>query len=242
MIIKKNYSNIAIIIPAYNEHNNIEKLIKKIKYYVRESKIFIVDDSLDFKTSDIIKKKKIKVNYLHRKKKSGRGSAVIFALKKIVKDKKIEAVLEMDADFSHPPKEIIRNLNFFSKNNLDLLIGSRYLKKSKIINWPLSRKIISFFSNKLARFLLSIPVSDYTNGFRIYSIRSCKKIINNCGKIGDGFIILSEILQEINNAKFKIGEIETVFVNRTRGESSVNFYLLLMSLIGLLKLFIKKFK
>ena len=242
MIIKKDYSNIAIIIPAYNEHNNIEKLIKKIKYYVRKAKIFIIDDSHDFKTSDIIKNKKIKVNYLHRKKKSGRGSAVIFALKKIVKDKKIEAVLEMDADFSHPPREITRNLNFFSKNNLDLLIGSRYLKKSKIINWPLSRKIISFFSNKLARFLLSIPVSDYTNGFRIYSIRSCKKIIVNCGKIGDGFIILSEILQEINNANFKIGEIETVFVNRSRGESSVNFYLLLMSLIGLLKLFVKKFK
>ena len=73
-------------------------------------------------------------------------------------------------------------------------------------------------------------------------MRSCKKIINNCGKIGDGFIILSEILQEINNSKFKIGEIETVFINRTRGESSVNFYLLLISLIGLLKLFVKKFK
>ena len=148
----------------------------------------------------------------------------------------------MDADFSHPPKEIPRNLNYFSKNNLDLLIGSRYLKKSKIINWPVSRKILSYLSNKLAKLLLSIPVTDYTNGFRIYSTRSCKVIIKNCGKIGDGFIILSEILQEINNKKLRIDEIETVFVNRTRGESSINFKLILMSLIGLSKLFVKRFK
>ena len=72
-------------------------------------------------------------------------------------------------------------------------------------------------------------------------MRSCKKIINNCGKIGDGFIILSEILQEINNSKFKIGEIETVFINRTRGESSVNFYLI--DIINwIVKTFCKKFK
>ena len=120
----------------------------------------------------------------------------------------------MDADFSHPPKEIPRNLNYFSKNNLDLLIGSRYLKKSRIINWPVSRKILSYLSNKLAKLLLSIPVSDYTNGFRIYS----------------------------NNKKLNIGEIETIFVNRTRGESSINLQLILMSLIGLIKLFIKRFK
>ena len=147
-----------------------------------------------------------------------------------------------DADFSHPPKEIVRNLNYFLKNDLDLLIGSRYLKRSKIINWPMSRKILSYLSNKLAKLLLSIPVSDYTNGFRIYSIRSCKVIIKRCGKIGDGFIILSEILQEINNNRLRIDEIETVFVNRARGESSINLKLIVMSLLGLIKLFIKRFK
>ena len=91
-----------------------------------------------------------------------------------------------------------------------MLISSRYINGSKIINWPISRTILSF-SNKLARILLSIPVSDYTNGFRIYSLRSSKIIIKKCGKIGDGFIILSEILQEIYKAKLKIGEINTVF-------------------------------
>ncbi len=239
---KKKHNEIAIIIPAYNESKNIEKLILKINFYLNKPNIFVVDDSPNFETALIVKKKKIKVNYFHRKNKSGRGSAVIFALKKIIRNKNIKTVIEMDADFSHPPNEIRRNLNFFKKNNLDLLIGSRYLKKSKIINWPLSRKILSYLSNKLARLLLSIDVADYTNGFRIYSLKSCKIITKRCGKIGDGFIILSEILQEINNENLKIEEIETVFVNRSRGESTVSLKLIIMSLFGLFKLFVKRFK
>ena len=216
-------------------------MIKQIRYNLKNPNIFVVDDSNNLKTYNIFKGKKFGVNYFHRKTKGGRGSAVIFALKKILKNKKIKAVVEMDADFSHPPKEIIRNLDYFLKNNFDLLIGSRYLKKSKIINWPYTRRLLSYLSNKLARLLLSIPVSDYTNGFRIYSINSCRVIVKKCGKIGDGFIILSEILQEIHNKRLKIGEIETIFVNRTRGESSVNPKLILMSFLGLLKLFVKRF-
>ena len=240
MIKKFTSKQIAIIIPAYNEEENIEKLIKKINYYVKKPIIILVDDSLSFKTSEIIKKKKIKVKYFHRKNKAGRGSAVIFGIKKIIRNRKIKAVIEMDADFSHAPSEIPRNLNYFFETKLDLLISSRYLKKSKILNWPISRRILSYYANKLARLLLSIPVSDYTNGFRIYSKSSCKTILQKCGRIGDGFIILSEILQEINYKNLKIGEIDTVFINRTRGESSVNLNSFIVSLIGLLKLFFKK--
>ncbi len=240
MLKKIKPGEIAIIIPAYNEEENIERLIKKINFYVKKPIIVLVDDSPSFKTSDIIKNKKIKIKYYHRKIKAGRGSAVIFGLKKIIKNKKIKAFVEIDADFSHAPSEITRNLNYFFKNKLDLLISSRYLKKSKILNWPLSRRILSFLANKLAKILLSIPVSDYTNGFRIYSKNSCKVIIHKCGKIGDGFIILSEILQEINNKNLKIGEIKSVFINRTRGESSVSIKTFVVSLLGLLKLFIKR--
>jgi dolichol-phosphate mannosyltransferase len=96
----------------------------------------------------------------------------------------------MDADFSHNPNELIKNINLFKKN-ADLLISSRYLKNSRIINWPISRKILSFLSNYLSRIFLQIPISDYTNCFRIYSKRAALKIIKNCGKIGEGFIILS---------------------------------------------------
>ena len=97
-------------------------------------------------------------------------------------------------------------------------------------------------SNFLARTLLRIPISDYTNGFRFYSRSAAELITKNCGKIGDGFIILSEILLQLSLNKFKIDEIETTFVNRTRGISSVNIGLILYSLIGLIKLFFIKIK
>ena len=146
----------------------------------------------------------------------------------------------MDADLSHPPSELKRNLKFFEENNLDLLIGSRYLEGSQIINWPISRRIFSRLANYLARFLLKIPCSDYTNGYRIYSKNAAKKVSEKCGKIGDGFIMLSEILLVLHKNNFKIGEIETKFINRLKGESSTNIKLIIASLKGLIKLFLKK--
>ena len=148
----------------------------------------------------------------------------------------------MDADFSHDPAELKRNINFFFNNSLDLLIGSRYLKRSKIINWGLGRRIFSSLANFLARNLLQIPIADFTNGFRIYSKRAAEKITKKCGNIGDGFIILSEIIVVIKNNSFNIGETETIFVNRVRGESSVNIKLIIASLYGILKLYFIKNK
>ena len=148
----------------------------------------------------------------------------------------------MDADFSHDPAELKRNINFFFNNSLDLLIGSRYLKRSKIINWSLGRRTFSFLANFLARNLLQIPITDFTNGFRIYSRKSAQKIVNDCGKIGDGFIVLSEILVVLYLNDFKINEIHSNFVNRARGESSVGFKLILQSFIGLIKIYLKKRK
>ena len=230
--------NIAIIIPAYNEQDNILKLINKIKHLLPRSSIYIIDDSPGNQTNSIINKKKF--NYYHRKKKLGRGSAVLYGIKKAILVKKYNIFIEMDADFSHDPKELIKNINYFTKNNADLLISSRYLKNSKIINWPISRKIFSFLSNYLSRILLQIPISDYTNGFRIYSSKATNIIIRKCGKIGDGFIILSEILMELYLNKLNIGETSTIFVNRKRGESSVNMSLIYKSFIGLIKIYLKK--
>ena len=148
----------------------------------------------------------------------------------------------MDTDLSSHPKELPRNIKIFNKQNLDLLIMSRYLKGSKIINWPFRRRIFSYLSNKLAYFLLQVKVSDYTMGYRIYSKRAVKHIINNCGKIGDGFIVLSEILFRLDHAKFKIKDTKTTFVDREKGSSTVNLKLIFYSLIGLFKLYFIKLK
>ena len=148
----------------------------------------------------------------------------------------------MDADFSHNPLELKRNLKKFILTKSHLLIASRYLPKSKILNWTLFRRLFSRLANFLASILLNIGTTDYTNGFRIYSKNAAKLIVDKCGKIGDGFIVLSEILLVIHQNKLKISEIETIFVNRTRGESSVNIRLIVHSFFGLIKLYLMKNK
>jgi dolichol-phosphate mannosyltransferase len=235
-------NKINIIIPTYNEGKNILSLIMKIKKYLPNAKICIVDDTKKNIIGTILKKNNLhKIIYFHRKKK-GRGSAVIFGFKKLFNKNINQIFIEMDADFSHRPSELKKNIRLFKKNKSDLLIASRYLKKSKILNWSLSRKILSKLSNILAKNILKINISDYTNGFRIYSKRSTKLVSRKCGKIGDGFIVLSEIILQLNFKKYKISETDSIFVNRIRGESSVNSKLFIQSLIGLLNLYlIKKF-
>ena len=233
--------SIGIVIPAYKEAENILSLIKKIRKQIN-CLIIIVDDSPDLKTKKVIFDSKIKnLRYYNRGKKDGRGSAVIFGFKKLIKiSANLNCFIEMDADLSHSPTELKRNISFFYANSLDLLIGSRYLNGSKIINWPRSRRILSKLSNLLAKILLGVPVSDYTNGFRFYSKSAVKTVISNCNKTGGGFIILSEIILILWKKNYKISEIKSIFRNRTRGESSVNLKLIIESLIGLCKLYLIK--
>jgi len=238
--------NIGIIIPTYNENENILDLIKKIDQNLSSKninyKIFIVDDSKKSTISNIIKPYENKLRYHHRGKKLGRGSAVILGMNYILETEFTDLIIEMDADFSHDPSELVQKIKIFSQNQLDLLIASRYLKNSKIVGWPISRKILSFASNKLTKFLLTVPVSDYTNGYRFYSKRAVSYIVKNCGRIGDGFIVLSEILLELHSNNFKVSETHTNFKDRERGTSTVNFNLIINSLVGLVKLFIIKIK
>jgi dolichol-phosphate mannosyltransferase len=225
--------SIGIVIPCYNEEKNILKLIKQLKNKIKKDHVIvIIDDS-----KNNLKIKIEKVIYINRKKKLGRGSAVLVGLKTLLYKKKIKYFIEMDADFSHSPNEINSNLKFFNKKKLDLLISSRYLKKSKILNWPITRRILSRLSNILIRFLLKIPVNDFSNGFRIYSRRAVNKIIQKCGKTDSNFIILSEIIMFLYYSNFKILETKTTFRNRVRGESSVNLYLILKSLYNLFQIF-----
>lgn len=233
-------NKIAIIIPAYNERKNLKKLVDQINSNLNDIQILIIDDSkVNDSEQTIIDKKN--VHFIYRGKKLGRGSAVLFGLKECLK-KDYNIFIEMDADFSHDPNELQDKIDFFLNNNLDVLVASRYLKNSKIVNWSLSRRIFSKLSNFLAKKLLRIPVSDYTNGYRLYSREAAQLITRECGKIGDGFIVLSEILLVTSLNKLKIGEISSIFINRIRGESSVNVKLIFLSLFGLLKLFILKIK
>ena len=233
--------DISIIIPTFKEKENIKNLINLIKSEIEISRIIIVDDSPSEEIKNEIGNLK-NVEYIYRGKKLGRGSAVIEGLNFSQENFNSEIFVEMDADLSHDPKELKENLKLFKKKNCDLLISSRYLNESKIINWSIQRKIFSFLANLLAKFVLKIPLTDYTNGYRIYSKDAVRHISKNCGNIGDGFIILSEILVELYYNNFQIIETSSKFVNRSRGESSVNLKLILQSFFGLLKLYSLKNK
>ena len=239
--------SIEIIIPAYREADNLKKIIIKINQNIKGALITIIDDTPEQDMSKILKNFS-NVNYIYRGKKLGRGSAVLVGMRESLKKKSSKIFIEMDSDFSHDPDELENNINFFKKSNCDLLISSRYLKDSKIIKWSIQRLIFSYIANKLAKFLLEVPVSDYTNGYRIYSKRAAMHIVNNCGKIGEGFIILSEFLVELYYNKFIVSEKPTIFRNRVRGVSSVNLNEIINSFFGLIKIYkvkkklIKKFR
>ena len=229
--------SIEIIIPAYREADNLKKIIKKLNQNIQGTSITIVDDTPEKDMSKILEHFS-NVNYIYRGEKLGRGSAVLVGMRESLKKKSSKIFIEMDSDFSHDPDELENNINFFKKkSNCDLLISSRYLKDSKIIKWSIQRFIFSYFANKLAKFLLKVPVSDYTNGYRIYSKRAAMHIVNNCGKIGEGFIILSECLVELYYNKFVISEVPTIFRNRVRGLSSVNLNEIINSFFGLIKIY-----
>ncbi len=231
-----------IIIPCYNEAENINKILGKIDELKFKNLVIVIVDDSKKSFLNKIKSQKLKVIYLKRKRKSGRGSAILFGISHILKlKKKINFIVEMDADLSHDPKELIHNIRIFKKRKLDLLISSRYRKKSLIINWPITRKCLSYLSNILSRLLLKIPITDYTNGFRIYSYNAAKFILPRCGKIGDGYIVLSEILTHLYYNNFRIDEVPTIFVNRIRGKSNVTINEIINSFLGLIKIWnIKK--
>jgi dolichol-phosphate mannosyltransferase len=214
--------NIGIVIPSYNEHEGIVGLIQEIRRYVPQSQIVVVDDSKDERTVVALRPLLDRKTHLIRRTfKGGRGTAVIEGIRKQL-ELGCETILEMDADMSHPPSQLPELIKKVSVEKLDLLIASRYLPSSKIKNWPLSRRIFSKCSNWLAHFVLQVPVSDYTNGYRCYSKRASIIISEHCGRLGSGFIALSEILVTLYYRGLKTGEVPTIFTNRIRGESSLN--------------------
>ena len=229
----------VIIIPTYNEKKNIKILLNKIFNILQNIRVLIIDDTPNQEIKSEIVEFKI-VTYIHRVGKKGRGSAVLTGMNHALQNYDFTYLIEMDADLSHNPNELPDNLAFCLKNKLDLLVSSRYLKKSKIINWPLKRKILSYLANFLAKNILKVPIQDYTNGFRIYSKKSSEHVVKNCGKVGDGFIILSEILVHLYYSGFNIQERPTVFVDRVRGNSNVNLIEIIRSLLGLFKIYFLK--
>lgn len=229
----------GVVIPAYKEAQNIAALIQAIQAEQGEGfklQIVVVDDSPDLSTVEALEAKAFSgVEVIHRLEKGGRGSAVLVGLARLL-ELGCGRFAEMDADFSHPPDQLRALFEHAEREQFDLLIASRYMKSSRILNWPVTRRVFSKCSNVLARACLWVPVSDYTNGYRVYSRRAAEMIVRECGRMGKGFISLSEILVNTYYRGMRVGEVPTVFVNRVRGESSVGWGEIEQAAIGLVKI------
>lgn len=227
---------IGIIIPTYKEAENIGALIRELRAVIPECSIVVVDDSPDPDTERAVERvADPNTRLIRRETKDGRGSAVLVGLKIHLKSG-CQRIVEMDADFSHHPSELPGLLDAMDEKGVDMLIASRYLSESRIVNWPWTRLVFSRSSNRLARALLRVPVHDYTNGYRVYSREAAETVADTCGRIGRGFIPLSETLVNLYYRGFRVGEVATVFVNRVRGESSVTFSEVRNAFFGLLRI------
>ena len=233
---KKKYRDIAIIIPAYKETENLKILTRIIFNKFPEIKIFIVDDSAyeeNQKLQKALSCTKGKLKIISRFKKMGRGSAVIEGFKQALKDRMIKFFFEMDADLAHDPLEIPLFLEKIDR--VDVIVGSRYLAKSKIVKWPLKRLIQSKLINLFLKIWLSVNLTDYTNGYRAYNRRSVEFLVHQ--KLKErGFISLSETAFKLRKAGFKISEVAITFRDRRFGESSANFRELMTSLYGAIRI------
>nr|MBI5456066.1 glycosyltransferase [Candidatus Levybacteria bacterium] len=236
----KNNKNISIVIPSYNEVENLSILIKKIDRYLPNSRLIIVDDSSiseNKKSKEIIKNKK-NITLISRLKKMGRGSAVLEGFKIALKNKNTQYIFEMDSDLAHDPKEFKRFINEINVYPYDLVIGSRYKSGGKIVNISPNRTIMSRLINYFLYFWLNIKISDYTSGFRLYSRNGAGFIIKN--KIeSKGFIALSEIAYMLYKNGYSISEVPITWNFRRYGKSNVNLKELFSSLIFVIRLRIK---
>lgn len=211
-----------VVVPTYNERENIERLITAILALPLGIKILIVDDNSPDGTGKVVDqmvREYDRVEVIHRKGKAGRGSACLEGFRRALKEE-VDYIVEMDADFSHDPKELPKLIERVRRH--DVVIGSRYLKESRIVNWGIKRILFSRLANFYARRVLGIPISDYTNGYRCYKKKALAQLDFDLTKTS-GYIVLSETAYQLYRKGCFFGEVPILFVNRRRGESNLTF-------------------
>jgi dolichol-phosphate mannosyltransferase len=214
-------SEILIIIPTYNERENIGLLIPEIKRVVPEAHILVVDDGSPDGTSQYVKElsgPEQNVFVLDRRKKEGLGKAYVAGFRWALA-KSYEYIFEMDADFSHDPKYLPDFLAAIRDS--DLVIGSRYKSGVNVVNWPMARLLLSYFANIYARIVTGLPVKDCTGGFKCFRRGVLEKLdLESIASSGYSFQI--EVSYYAWKKGFRIVEIPIVFTDRKRGSSKMS--------------------
>jgi dolichol-phosphate mannosyltransferase len=239
-------NKIALVIPTFNESESMEDLcenLEKLKLEFPALRIIFVDDSPNGLTTIAINTQlnrrillRDHCSVIQRKSKLGRGSAVRDGFLSVIEDDSFEYFLESDADGSHDLQGIRDVIATLREN--EFVIGSRYLPESRIIGWPISRRLFSRIINLSLRFLFGLRTYDFTNGLRGYSRRSVLEILAS-GQLNTGFIYLTEQILILNRVGIKPIEIPITFIDREKGESSVTHRELLDSAVGVVSLRLK---
>ena len=234
-------SDSLIIIPTFNEKENIESIIKKVFSLKKQFNILIVDDNSLDGTAKIVKTlqktypKKLFIE--ERSKKLGLGTAYIHGFKWALK-KDYEFIFEMDADFSHNPDDLIQLYDVVKNNNGDLAIGSRYVKGVNIVNWPMSRLLLSFFASKYVKIITGMPIHDSTAGFKCYKKKILQTIeLDKIQFVGYAFQI--EMKFKAWKYGFRIVEVPVIFTDRKEGVSKMSGGIFFEAVFGVLQMKIK---
>jgi dolichol-phosphate mannosyltransferase len=211
-----------VIVPTYNEGENVKTLIPEILALPCDIDVLIVDDNSPDGTADIVSgmaKRDSRIHLLRRKEKLGLGSAYVAGFKYALSRPEIEFVFEMDADFSHDPSSIPNFLEAIK--DCDLVLGSRYLRGVTVVNWPLSRLILSYSANLFTRVVTGLPVHDATGGFKCFRRRVLESIELD-GVRSDGYSFQIEMSFKCWRKGFRIKEIPITFVDRRVGTSKMS--------------------
>ncbi len=227
-----------VIIPTYNEKENIEAIIRKVFSLPKPFDILIIDDGSPDGTSSIVKTLKEEFNtdlsLIERAGKQGLGTAYIRGFNWAIK-KNYEYIFEMDADFSHNPKDLVRLLDAITDKDGDMSIGSRYIKQGKIENWPFFRKFISFGASIYVNIILWMGIHDPTAGFVGYKRKVLEAI--DLDKIRSrGYAFQIEMKYAAWKKKFKIVEVPITFIDRELGTSKMNSNIFNEAILGVIKM------
>ncbi|MDL2256176.1 polyprenol monophosphomannose synthase [Parabacteroides sp. OttesenSCG-928-G06] len=231
-------SDSVVIIPTYNEKENIESIIRAVLGLEKEFHILVIDDGSPDGTADIVKRLQKEFSerlfMIERQGKLGLGTAYIRGFQWSL-EHKYDYIFEMDADFSHNPKDLIPLYEACAKGTADVAIGSRYINGVNVVNWPLGRVLMSYFASVYVRIVTGMKVKDTTAGFKCYKREVLETI--ELEKIHfKGYAFQVEMKFTAYKCGFTLVEVPIVFVNRVLGVSKMNSSIFGEALFGVLKL------
>ncbi len=226
-----------VIIPTYNEKENIEAILRKVMSLDGEFNVLIVEDNSPDGTADIVKKLMQefpeRIFILERKGKLGLGTAYIAGFKWSL-EHKYEYIFEMDADFSHNPDDLLK-LHAACKNGADLAIGSRYISGINVVNWPMGRVIMSYYASAYVRFVTGMKIKDTTAGFKCYTAKVLETIDFDQIRF-KGYAFQIEMKFTAYKFGFNIVEVPIIFTDRKEGTSKMSGGIFNEAVWGVLKM------